>query len=69
MTDNSSINDSVELKELKLCLIDANKNLTGAQINHYASAILDAENKENYDLMNRLIQEALYNPSICETAA
>ncbi len=48
------------LKDLMIDFLGANPDLTGVQARAYALGILEAESREDFIEMNRLIQEALY---------
>ena len=51
-------------RDLILCLIDGNPDLTGAQLEYYATQIILAEQSDDYQTMYALIQEALYGRQV-----
>ena len=55
-----AMGDSEYLKDLIINLLDGNSKLTVGEARNYAQRIIEAEEREDYVQMNRLIQEALY---------
>ncbi len=51
-----------ELWDLQAMLLDSNQTLTPENALQYAALIIEAELREDYEQMLRLIQEALYAP-------
>jgi hypothetical protein len=53
-----------EKRDLIICLIEGNPELTGAELEYYATQILRAEMDDDYVLMYAFIQEALWGQRV-----